>query len=160
MGICCRSRSGRRSAISCGTRTTRGKQKSRSSRATEAWLSVTGTHLLREMRICLLRQDAPPTSCCPSNEEFFLLSMQRVGWLPFWWRANLQQRAGPGQHPGDDGLVRSFQASHESTESRAGASGQNPERHLVKQSRSPKIAKNQARACSGETDRQLRRRSD
>lgn len=66
----------------------------------------------------------------------------------------------PGQRPRGNSLVRSFQASYEPPESRAGTAGQNDERQVVRQSRNPKIAKDQATACSPETDRQLRRRSD
>jgi len=83
------------------------------------------------MRVCLLRQNAPPTGCWQSNAGFPLLSVQRVRRLPFWWRANLQQCAGPRQHPGDGGLVRSFQATHEPSERRTGPPGQNQEQRLL-----------------------------
>ncbi len=108
-----RSRPGRRGALSRCTRSTRGKPEPCASGATQARVPVTRIDLLRKMWICLLRQDNSTTRGWPSNEGFRLLPMQRLGWLPVWWRADLQQLAGSGRISGGDGVARSFQSSHE-----------------------------------------------
>jgi site-specific DNA recombinase len=53
------------------------------------WLSPPRTHVLRKVRICILRQDNSSIRGRPTNERFHLLPMRWIRRLPVWWRSDL-----------------------------------------------------------------------
>lgn len=96
MGVCTGSGTDRCGTVSSDAGATTGKPEPRPAWASQAWISLTGAHLLRKMWLRLLRQNHPSNGYWPSNEGLWLLPMQWIGWLSVWRRANLRQCTSSG----------------------------------------------------------------
>ena len=78
---------------------------------------LTGTHLLRKMRLRLLRQDDTPIRWCwSSNERLSILPLRWVGWVSVWRRTHLQQGTGPGRVSGESCVAPSIRTAEKPRE--------------------------------------------
>jgi hypothetical protein len=113
MGVCSRSRLGRRSVLSRSARATRREQKPRSARATQARVPITRSDLLRKMWLCLLRQTIRQLGTGRQLKDFIYYRCSGSDAYRFGGERICSNSQVQGRIPGDDGVARSFQSSHE-----------------------------------------------